>query len=628
MDRRIYSLLSFFILSIPVVCGQSAVRCSFDSDTEGFKAAAGNISIAQGGLNGNALRLTPGTRAVKALKLQPGSVYELNIALRTESGADNMSAQISGLGKNNISISSAKADWTQFSEKFNVGNDCEGAKLEIIFDSNAGNTRSWADEIEIKRLGNYKEVVLDGIPPREPREIKTDLGIAMQPDDKIQWMLDGKLGMFIHWGLYAGPGQGEWYMENNGISPDEYRKLAYPESGDEYFDAKDFDPHKWMELAKKIGMKYCCLTTQHHDGYALFESKYMNAFTSKNTLNRDLVKEYVDACREAGLKVGLYKTLINWRYPGYFDVTGKDCNLDNRFGYVTEEWHKENARLMKEELYCQVKELMTKYGKIDHLFWDGGWLAQKGTDADAAPFWESGLYMDPDNEWQVNPYFQDFDSVTGKPLGIMGMVRKYQPDIVTNPRSGWIGDFTCEEGSGDVKGPIRSGVVEKCVSIGSGWGYNKQMEDSTHLMPLNRVKRLFADCLVRNMCFLLNVGPDRHGVIPGAVEQRMLQFGDWVNATKEAIYGTRGGPWQPVDGQYGFCYRGNMIYIYLLGEYSDNDFSLPSLDKGMKVRKAYNLVTGEKISVKQSGKNVKLSNINPVKDDITVIALELNTSFK
>lgn len=242
MDRRIYSLLSFFILSIPVVCGQSAVRCSFDSDTEGFKAAAGNISIAQGGLNGNALRLTPGTRAVKVLKLQPGSVYELNIALRTESGADNMSAQISGLGKNNISISFAKADWTQFSEKFNVGNDSEGAKLEIIFDSNAGNTHSWADEIEIKRLGDYAEVVLDGIPPREPREIKTDLGIAMQPDDKIQWMLDGKLGMFIHWGLYAGPGQGEWYMENNGISPDEYRKLAYPESGDEYFDAKDFDP--------------------------------------------------------------------------------------------------------------------------------------------------------------------------------------------------------------------------------------------------------------------------------------------------------------------------------------------------------------------------------------------------
>ena len=76
--------------------------------------------------------------------------------------------------------------------------------------------------------------------------------------------------------------------------------------------------NKWIALAKKAGMKYVCLTTQHHDGYALFESKYMNAFTSKNTHNRDFVKEYVETCREAGLKVGLYKTLINWRFPGYF----------------------------------------------------------------------------------------------------------------------------------------------------------------------------------------------------------------------------------------------------------------------------------------------------------------------
>lgn len=85
----------------------------------------------------------------------------------------------------------------------------------------------------------------------------------------------------------------------------------------------------------------------HHDGYALFESKYMNAFTSKQTHNRDFVKEYVNACRKAGLKVGLYKTLINWRFPGYYDVTGTDCK-PNRFGYTTKPEHKENARLMKD----------------------------------------------------------------------------------------------------------------------------------------------------------------------------------------------------------------------------------------------------------------------------------------
>ena len=178
------------------------------------------------------------------------------------------------------------------------------------------------------------------------------------------------------------------------------------------------------------------MTPQHHDGYALFESRYMDAFTSKQTHNRDFVKEYVDACREAGLKVGLYKTLIDWRFPGYYDVTGTDCK-SNKFGYTTAFWHKENARVMKEELYCQIKELMTKYGKIDQLFWDGGWLVQRGSDADGAYLGESGKYMSNDNQWPVNPIFQDIEKETGKALGLMGMVRKYQPDIVTNIRSGW-----------------------------------------------------------------------------------------------------------------------------------------------------------------------------------------------
>ncbi len=141
-------------------------------------------------------------------------------------------------------------------------------------------------------------------------------------------------------------------------------------------------------------------------------------------------------------------------------------------------------------------------------------------------------------------------------------------------------------GNGDVKGGIRGGVVEKCMSLAPWWGYNKKMEDPGCIMPLKRVKRVFADCLVRNMCLLLNVGPDRHGNMPPPVERRMREFGEWVNATSEAIYGTRGGPWEPVEGQYGFCWRDNMVYLYLLGEYTDDSFVLPPLDKGMKAKRA------------------------------------------
>lgn len=463
----------------------------------------------------------------------------------------------------------------------------------------------------------------DAIPQPLKREIKTDLGLSMQPDSKIQWMLDDKLGMFIHWGLYAGPAKGEWYMENNGIKPEEYRKLAYPESGNQYFDARDFDANKWADLAKKVGMRYMSMVTEHHDGYALFDSKYMNAFTSVQTHNHDFVKDYVLACRSHGLKVGLYKTLINWRYPGYYDVTGTNCKK-NKFGYVTDSAHHENARIMKEELYCQIKELMTHYGKIDQLFWDGGWLAQEGTDASGAYFWEPGKYLDPHNSWPVNPLFQDKDVETGKPLGLMGIVRKYQPDLVANLRSGWCGDYTCEEGGGPVKGPIRSGMVEKCMSVTSAWGYNTSMENPKTIMPLAQIKRIFADCIVRNMCLLLNVGPDRHGNIPPLVEQRLLDFGSWVHTDSIAIFGTRGGPWNPVDGQYGFCYRNNIIYVYFLGGYTSDTFALPSLNRGMKVRKAFVVGSRTKVKTMQKGTMVTLQNIKPVKDDITVVALVLN----
>ena len=595
---------------------------SFDEKIRYWTVVRGTAELSDNGSwKGQSLRISPSSVVRIPFNPVPGSSYELTAMMRTDSGADNMTIQLIGLGANNRSSSSALNSWTQVKIPFNVGEMMENPAIEVVFDGNANNGHAWIDDITVRRTGDYVEKTYNGLPPAPQKEVRTDLGLTMQPNEKMQWMLDDKLGLFIHWGIYAGPGKGEWYMENNGIPIEEYRKLAYPESGEEYFDAKDFDAHKWTGLAKKCGLKYVCLTTQHHDGYALFESKYMNAFTSKNTLNRDFVKEYVDACREDGLKVGFYKTLINWRYPGYYDITGINCNPDNKFGYTTAAWHKENARLMKEELYCQTKELMTNYGKIDYMYWDGGWIAQRGTDADGASFWESGKYMDEGNEWPVNEYFRDYDD-NGRALGLMGMVRKYQPDIVVNPRSGWIGDFTCEEGGGDIKGEVRSGVVEKNFSIAPGWGYNKMMERPEGIMPLKRIKLLLADCMVRNMNFLINIGPDRHGNVAPLVEERMLEFGEWVNATAEAIYGTRGGPWQPVDGQYWFCYKDNKIYVYFLGDYYDTQFILPPLDKGMKAKRAYNVYTGQEVKFCQKGNRVTLKTANPVRNDITVIAIE------
>ena len=118
--------------------------------------------------------------------------------------------------------------------------------------------------------------------PAEParRAPQTQIGITQLSNEKLDWLLDAKLGMFIHWGLYSGPGHGEWYMEHQGILPDKYRQLAFPESGEAYFDAADYHPEDWAQLAKDAGMKWMCLTARHHDGFCLFDSPHPNAFTS------------------------------------------------------------------------------------------------------------------------------------------------------------------------------------------------------------------------------------------------------------------------------------------------------------------------------------------------------------
>jgi alpha-L-fucosidase len=572
-----------------------------------------------------ALELNSGSSVQTLVKLSPLSSYKLTGWLKTESGSGEVRLKISGLGEHNTGVASALADWKKVELKFVTGAGQTSAWIEIQNPESGTQNRAWADDLNIEYLGKYTPEKVAGIKPLTQRVPKSDLGITQQENSKLDWWLDAKFGMFIHWGLYAGPGKGEWYMENNGVLPGEYRKLAYPESGDLYFSADKFNADEWAQLAKESGMKYMSMVTMHHDGYSLFESKAINAFTSKQTHNRDFVKEYVEACRKHGLKVGLYKTLINWRYPGYYDVSGTDCK-PNKFGYKTDPAHKENARLMKEELYCQVKELMTNYGKIDLIFWDGGWLGQQGSDADGAYFWESGQFLDPKNEWPVSPYFQDKDEKTGKALGLIGMVRKYQPDALVNPRTGWYGDFKSEEGSNAITGPVRTEEVwEKCMTMAPAWGYTPSHDDPSKVISADGVKRMLADCVIRNITLLLNVGPDRHGKIAKTEQDVLRQTGKWLEKVGDAVYGTRGGPWNPKDGEYGYAYKGNTIYIYLLDGFNAKEFILPAVNKDQKVVRAYSVTDGNAISFRQkSNGETILKDFKQTDKAVTILAVELN----
>ena len=622
--RILIQLILFFLPFVSVSAQYYSIY--FDKPTE-YEVVRGKAEIIAGkGKKGSpALRLSSNTKVLIPVKIEPNSQYRIAIWLRTTSGSENISLSIGDLGKWGISLSSALPNWSKAQDQFCVGNKST-ITLEVEYPASATDAYGWIDDIKIQRLGEYEEKKnIHGIPPIGKRKIRTEFGLEMQPDEKMQWMLDAKLGMFIHWGPYAGPARGEWYMERSGVRPEKYRKICFPGTSDVSFDASKFNPDEWIDLAKKAGMRYATMTTMHHDGYALFESHHYNAFTSMQTHGRDFVKEFVMACRRGGLKVGLYKTLINWRYPGYFDVNGGDMT-PNSFKWQGDKQNKENARIMKDELYYQVKELMTNYGKIDQLYWDGAWVSMRGHDPDGVPFWESGKYLSDDNQWPIDPENIVRENGTGKPLGLMGMVRQLQPDLVVNPRSGWHGDYLSEEGGGPVKGPVRTDVVEKNFAIHSNWGYSESAEDTARIMPLQKIKRICADCMVRNMCFLMNVGPDRFGVIPKGLRQRFLEFGSWVNTISEAIYGTRGGPWDPEDGQYGFTYNDNKIYIYFLGGYTDSQFDLPELNKGMKVVSVRYLASKKPVQYNQKGVKVKLQGLQLPKDDITVLELQLNKS--
>lgn len=345
-------------------------------------------------------------------------------------------------------------------------------------------------------------------PVADPKALK------LAPAD-MQWWQDAKFGLFIHWGLYAIPAQGEWYMNDKKVPAAEYRKLM------DQFNPQHYDPAAWVKVAKDAGMKYMVLTARHHDGFALWDSpsSYEHFDAVHSAAKRDLIAPYVKAAHDAGMRVGLYYSPMDWRFPGYFDPKGLP----------------DNAALLKKQTWGQVEELMTNFGHVDILWYDGAWLAMKGTDADAGPFWESDK--------------------------LAQMARTYQPKVVISPRSGWIGDFGTDEGGAAVTGRIRSGPWEKCLNLNeTTWGYNTQQR----LMSRNRALNMLINTVVRGGNMLLNVGPDKDGVIPEAHVARLKEIGAWLGKYGESIYGTRPGPFQPVDGRYGATYRGKTLYVHIL----------------------------------------------------------------
>lgn len=449
-----------------------------------------------------------------------------------------------------------------------------------------------------------------------------------QPDSVMQWYHDAKFGMFIHWGLYSGPAKGEWYMSDSAISIDKYRKYAFPptyqkEPGDTaYFQADAFLNPKdmrsdWTKFAKAAGMKYMVVTTRHHDGFSLTDSCHPNSFCAGQTLGKDLIGIYHQRCVDAGLRFGVYISVMDWRYPSYFDVNGTDCK-PNKWGYTTDPAHKGNARQMKEMFYAHVTHVMKKYSPIDYVFWDAGYLGLKGQDADAAFFWEPDKYRSPTNEWQIDEKYAEYDSSVNppKPLGVMGVLRKYSPNVITNPRLGWVGDIESKEGNFDDNGNIdKSRPWERACNFNvqngsyfAKWGYVLDWRP----MGYNGLVKALTNAIVRDGNLLINFGPDRHGNIPQAAVDTVLQIGTWLKRVGDAVYGTRGGPWQPKDNEYGFTSKKDKIFIHIQPGYSGTSFTTSEIPGGnSQVNKCYDLNTRQALSFTKNGNGgITINGIN------------------
>ena len=327
-------------------------------------------------------------------------------------------------------------------------------------------------------------------------------------DARMKWWRDARFGMFIHYGLYSQLNSHEWAMFAENYEIAEYEKFA------DNFGYKKGSARKWAQLAKKAGMKYMVMTTRHHEGFSLWDSK-INPYNSVNYGAKvDVVREFVDACREFGLKIGFYSSLMDWHHPD-----GWTCAFDTQARMRFTDYIKELNR-----------ELLTNYGKIDILWYD---------------------VPSPMESWE------GWNS-----LELNQMVRELQPDILINNRSRLDEDFgTPEE---HITPSERD--WEACVTFnGVSWGYIDAEQAKAYSYTPQQIIRMLARVTSSGGNLLLNVGPKPDGSIPEDVIGPLERVGKWLEVNGEAVYGQKdkiGG--KRLNGVSDFSFDGEKLYLWNL----------------------------------------------------------------
>lgn len=336
---------------------------------------------------------------------------------------------------------------------------------------------------------------------------------SLRKEKRMAWFAEAKLGIFIHWGIYAVKGVSEsWSFYNNYLPHEEYMKQA------EGFTASKYDPEAWAKLIKESGARYTVITTKHHDGVALWDTQAGNLSVVKSTpAARDVLAPFVKAVRRQGLKVGFYYSLLDWSHPDYPNKT----KTETRYKDDPERW----ARFVRFN-FAQLKELNKKW-KPDLFWFDGDW-------EQSAEAWNA--------------------------KGIVDMLRSSNPNVIINSRIQGYGDYATPEQGVPVTRPADK-YWELCMTMNDSWGY--QPTDQNYKTP-QMLLRTFVDCLSMGGNLLLGIGPQEDGTIPDEQVAILKAFGRWIDKHKEAVYETRAGiPSEHFQGYTTLNPAGDILYLYI-----------------------------------------------------------------
>jgi alpha-L-fucosidase len=439
-------------------------------------------------------------------------------------------------------------------------------------------------------------IILSCAPKTPPPQLLTET--KEQHDARMQWWRDARFGLFIHWGLYAVPAgewkgetsHAEWIRETAQIPIAEYEKFV-PQ-----FNPVKFDANAWVRMAKEAGMKYIVITSKHHDGFCLFDSKETDFDVMSTPFKRDIMKELSEACAKEGIKMCWYHSIMDWHHPDYLprrtweqkDRPADGANYDR---YV-------------EYLKAELKELTTNYGPIGVLWFDGEW----------------------EQTW-----------TEGRGRDLYAYVRSLQPNIIINNRVGaarsGMGGFTPEGAfAGDFGTPEQqipatglAGVDwETCMTMNDHWGYNK---NDHNWKSSKELLQNLADIASKGGNFLLNIGPTAEGVFPSESIERLHDIGEWMKVNGEAIYGTQASPFRTLA--WGRCTQkdGNAetrLYLHVFDWPRDGKLIVPGLLNDPE--NAYLLSDASRSTIKavKTGANVAIELPKQAPDAInSVVVLDI-----